>query len=356
MIIPIIKNLNRFNQYQVVVYAKDFALKRISNQGIDAIDICNICGDITYDFICSFLKKENPIGVITGTSLNDFTERFLWKAASLLNIYSCAIIDQWVNLGIRFSKYDYCGVKEYQLNHEHPYLPSRIIVIDEFTKTSMIQEGIPGIKITVCGSPHFDTVKMQYNNAKIEKRDDTTRKRILFASEPISIDYGMYWGFTEKTVFNALSNCLIQLCDELSLRAEVIIRPHPREKCDNWNAILNNFKSNRVSLSINNDTNSFELMKNVDIVCGMSSMFLIESAICNVPIISILIGLLHESPFILDQMCIYHSMKSETDLYIELKRLLQHHAQTINFNFVENATENALCCIEEDLYNEHIGD
>lgn len=355
VIIPVVKEMRRLNKYRIVVYAKDFALERIVNEGIDVIDICSICENITYDFIYSFLLKENPGGVITGTSLNDFTERFFWRASSLLDIYSCAIMDQWVNFGIRFSQYDYNGEEEYKLNHRHPYLPTRIIVIDEYIKECMIRERIPEQMIRACGSPYFDMIKVKYNNVSQKSRNHETPKRILFASEPVSIDYDMYWGFTEKTIFHALYSGVLKACDELSIMAEIIIRPHPREGSDNWNGIMEQCRDDRVSIVINDKTDSFELMKSVDVVCGMSSMFLIESAICNVPIISILIGLLHESPFIFDRIGICKSKMNEMELYSELKKLLLGCKQSIPFNFKENATVSTISCIEEDLNNEYIG-
>ena len=355
VIIPVIKELLLNSQYEIIVYAKDFALERIRNEGIDAADICNVCDCITYDNIFDFVQKQNINGIITGTSLNDFTERYLWKSASQLGIYSCTIMDQWINFGIRFSPYDYSGEETYRENHIHPYLPARIIVLDQYIRSRMIEDGIQKELISVCGSPHFDTVIKKYQNAVQTFNEKEEVKKILFASEPVSIDYQLYWGFTEKTIFQSLYSCIVRLSNELDIKTEIIIRPHPREGEENWKHEILKYENDSISVQIDSKTDSFELMKNVDIVCGMSSMFLIESAICKVPIISILIGLKQESPFIYDRIGTYKSMMNESDLYNELRSLLMGSTQIIPFEIEWNATDKVITCIREDIENEHIG-
>lgn len=355
VMIPVIKELMLCNHYEVIVYAKDFALKRIKNEGINAVDICNVCDCVNYDNIFGFVQKLHVEGIITGTSLNDYTERYLWKAASQLGIYSCAIMDQWINFGIRFSPYDYSGEETYRENHIHPYLPTRIIVLDQYIRSRMIEDGIQKELISVCGSPHFDTVIKKYQNAVQTINEKEEVKKILFASEPVSIDYQMYWGFTEKTIFQSLYACIVRLSNELDIKIEIIIRPHPREGEENWKYEIPKYENDSISVKIDSKTDSFELMKNADCVCGMSSMFLIESAICKVPIVSILIGLKQESPFIFDRIGIYKSMMNEHDLYNELRSLLRGNSQTIPFEIEQNATDKVIVCIRKDIENEYVG-
>ena len=104
VILPVYKKCQ--GRFETLLYAKDFALKKIMSQGdIPVKDIARECGCGNYSEVLDFLAKTSPDFIVTGTSLDDFTERYLWKASEELHIKSFAILDQWMNLGIRFSEY-----------------------------------------------------------------------------------------------------------------------------------------------------------------------------------------------------------------------------------------------------------
>ena len=57
-------------------------------------------------------------------------------------------------------------------------------------------------------------------------------------------------------------------------------------------------------------------------VCGMSSMFLIEAAIMDVPVISLQIGLKRDNPFVLDRTGVVPSILAASSLLAELERFI----------------------------------
>lgn len=351
-------------KYNTMLYAKEFALKKFREENYPVEDI-QACGIDTYEGILSFLKRMNPDAVITGTSLDDFTERYLWKAANNLHIKAFAILDQWMNLGIRFSAYDYGREEEYHNHLEHPYLPYRIFAMDGFVKEQLEKEGISGDKIVLTGQPHFDTVRERFRYAG--QVYDNRRWNVVFASEPIYQDYDncqetkLYWGYNERTIFDSLYRSLQKLAESYSRKIRLIIRPHPREEQANWKQRMEKLRDDNVMLEMDRENDSFSVMKSADLVCGMSSMFLLESVMCQKPVISIEIGLKRDNPFILDKIGYCKSALSEEELQKSLEqafyssqngdnKISQVYENMIGYpKGVCNATEQIVRLVEEEM-------
>lgn len=352
-------------KYRTLVYAKEFALKKFRDNGILAEDIEEECNAGTYGDVKSFLKRHLPDLVITGTSLDDFTERYLWKAAEELQIKSFAILDQWTNLGIRFSSCDYSREEEYQRQLRHPYLPYRIFAMDELAKRMLEEDGIESDKIILSGQPHFDTVRDRFLHASRVYPGD--RWNVVFVSEPIYQDYDvcnggkLYWGYNERTIFDSLYRCLETAAECCKCKIRLIIRPHPRENPGYWNEVMKKRGSDDIVIDIDTTNDSFSVMKSADFICGMSSMFLLESMICGKTVLSIEIGLKRDNPFILDKTGYCKSILSEGELIDHLKRAFsrkdggegqdtEEGAYRIGYpKGVENATDKILQSIEEEI-------
>lgn len=356
VILPIYEKVK--NQFEALVYAKDFALQKFRAAGISAIDIQRECKTTEMSAVCDFLKRSNPDVIVTGTSLDDYTERYLWKAAEDLQIKSFAILDQWMNLGIRFSEYTYEQEELYEKCHEHRYLPYRVLVMDELAKTTLIEEGIDETRIVITGQPHFESVYDKYQQAKPVY--DREYWNIVFVSEPISQDYDgndkekLYWGYNEETVFGQLYGCLTKIAGSLSKQIRVIIRPHPREDIRHWEEIIRTLSCDNVVLVLDAKSDSFSILKSADIVCGMSSMFLLEAVICEKPILSIEIGLCRENPFVLDKVGISRSILTEEELFLRLTQTIgrlqdKEQIETLEFNFIRDAIGNIASVIEEEI-------
>lgn len=355
VVLPVYKECEK--SFETLIYAKDFAFQKLRAEGILVKNIEQECR-IEEDDIYHFLKRANPDVVVTGTSLDDYTERYLWKAAERLHIKSYAILDQWMNLGIRFSEYTYAEAELYKKCHGHRYLPYRILVMDELAQRMLIEDGVDGNRIVVTGQPHFETVCAKYQQAT--EVYDRECWNIVFVSEPISNDYDkndkqkLYWGFNEKTVFRQLYDCLLMQTDFLSKDIRVIIRPHPRENINNWKGIVQALNSKHIMIELDVQNNSFEILKSADLVCGMSSMFLLEAVICRKPIVSIEIGLCRENPFVLDRIGICHSVLTEEELSAQLMRIFKNlqgieQKEVIEFKFIENAVKNVISEIKKEI-------
>ncbi|MDD5286878.1 MAG: hypothetical protein PHD54_13570 [Desulfuromonadaceae bacterium] len=344
--------------YDVRLYGKDVALRRYADANFAATDIMSAISEITPDEVELFLRKLSPDIVITGTSADDKTEKYLWQAAGNLDIPSIAIMDQWVNYGLRFSEYGVSEIAKYIKERSHPFLPSIIVAMDEYSRMEMIAEELPAERIVVCGQPYFETIVTYIpepsllsdcNLCNMIGEDDFV---ILYASEPITGTYGEqasdFWGYTEKSVFAALVRALSALQAETSRRLLLVIRPHPKEDREGLTDIVASCPG--IQWSVDTKTPSMALMRRADLVCGMSSMFLIESVIMERPTMSIQIGLKRENPFILDRRGILASVLSYEELCIQLRRIIiNKEFSKPRFDVISNPVERIISEMEKLL-------
>src|SRR4030065_819068 len=84
-IFPLIDPLKE-SGFLISLYGKDFALNRYKQSGFEGKNIMDEISFITVESLISFLKANSPDFIITGTSENDFTEKYMWKAAEQLHI------------------------------------------------------------------------------------------------------------------------------------------------------------------------------------------------------------------------------------------------------------------------------
>ena len=355
IIIPLINEL--IKAYEVEVYAKEYAFIRIKQVYTACRDIELELAENSQEEVFLFLKSKAPDLLITGTSLNDYTERFLWKASELLGIPSFSIVDQWINLGIRFSKYDYTGEEKYLKNMTHEYLPTRIMVMDKYAKNELIKQGIEENQIYITGQPHFDTVREKYAMSQIVKGNNDT-VNIIYVSEPIISDYDkgqeqkMYWGYNEKTIFLSLYQSIVEFVSWEKRKVSLIIRPHPREDADKWDEIISSLNSPYIELICDKESDSFDLLKKADVVCGMSSMFLLEAVICEVSVLSIQIGLKRENPFVLDKIGVLKSSLTKAELFDKIKKVLSGEKQNVSFEIIKSATKKVIANVKEVFEDE----
>ncbi|MCP6719117.1 MAG: hypothetical protein KJI71_02680 [Patescibacteria group bacterium] len=363
VIIPLIQPLKSMD-YNVFLFGKDVALKNYHQRGFQGEDITSVTSIINVDNLTRFLMKENFDFIITSTSGDDYTERYLWKAAKIIKIPSFGILDNWINYGLRFSEYDQPRLEEYNLSKNHVYLPTKILVMDQYAKENMLKEGFENSRILISGQPNFDYIyskRKSYSEKTIQefRREIGCEKEevlITYISEGIAKSYNEnnpkkhYWGFTERSILINLINVLTKICQLLNLKIKLLIKLHPSsEDLNVFNEIL---KSNKANLSfiVRREINSFLVMASSRVICGMFSMFLVESFIFGCPILSILIGLKRENPFILDKKKIVKSILNEENLYDNLKDLiLKNNFQLNNQIFQIGATEKVIEYMEEIL-------
>ena len=363
VIAPLFNDLSK--GYKVKLYGKDVALSKYKEYGLEGKDIMDSIDNITLEEIEMFLIKERPDFIITGTSADDLVEKYLWKIAEKLRIPSFAILDQWVNYGIRFSEFGVSQLKDYNKTKKHPYLPYRILVMDEYAKDKLVLEGINEENILVSGNPYFDYIK--YRKEQITKEHiERFRSNIIgckseeilitFVSEPITKTYKEnetsehYLGYTERTIFKEFISVLNNFTNEFEKNIKLIIRLHPKDDEDNYNDLINLIDKKSITTIIDNKLYGLDLMYASDLICGMSSMFLLESVILGKPIISIQIGLLGENPFVLHEKGIISSVFCKKDLEINLQDILIQNTYKANtLDIGENSVKNVIMFMEEIL-------
>ncbi len=369
-IAPLIEPLNA-KGYRVLLFAKDIALQKFQQAGTLVQDLAAQVNPITAETLEAFLKTQRPDFLITGTSAEDMSEKFLWKAANNLGIPSFAILDQWVNYGIRFSSYGVSQSAQYQQDQQHPYLPTKILVMDNFAKTEMMADlgEQETNRILVSGQPYFDQI---FHYAKNRSQEATQSCRqscynatsqdivIGFASEPISIAYpNNYWGYDEQSILKNLVQSLEALLPQWEAQAPnrkliLALRPHPKEDLKTYNALSKQLNQGALKVIVESDNKPWDFILAADMMCGMSSLMLIESAMLNKPILSIQIGLQQEDPFMLSRRGIVPSIQDQGILQETLTDILFNPSKSptkirSRFEVIPNATDNVIRFMEQAL-------
>lgn len=308
-------------EYSVIVLGKDVAIEIYNKENIEVNE--QIYSD-EFDYLKEIIEKYLPAVIITGTSSDDFFEKRLWGIARIKNIPSIAVLDHWVNYGIRFSKYTLSQYSEYNRELSHDYIPDKILVMDDYAKNKLIEEGVDEEKLVVTGQPHFKwlsdkSVKCRKN---ISKQKDSLD--ILYVSEPYEKIYGgrensiNALGYSEKTIFQELLKTLNRLeggCFEKKVR--LFIKQHPKENDGAYDEYL---KECHFPVYYEKRKDLLEFLPDMDIVCGMTSMMLIEAYICGKNVISLQFGKNNNSKFILDELGILYPVKEQDELEKELKK------------------------------------
>lgn len=358
VIIPVARAL-RQKGYHVLLYGKDLALDRYRAEGLIGVDILTAVKEIESDNIKNFLWETGADLVITGTSANDFTEKYLWQAARELCIPSLAVLDQWLNYGIRFSRYGLRELNQYLQEREHPYLPTLILVMDHTACSDIVNEGVDSSLVRVVGHPYLETLshKKDIDSAVVAEfrqylgagKDEFL---ITFAPEPISLVYNEnddsqhYWGYTERTILKELLIALSQLMNRNDKTVRLVIRPHPQERPDNFDDIVEPYRG-LIPIQFDSSLGSLETILASDLVVGMSSMFLLEAAAMGKTIASVLIGLCRENPFILARSGALASILDRDSLFSFLyKTMVLGDISRVKLDIAEGATDKIVNLVE----------
>ena len=356
-IIPLCQELKTNKKYSVSLYGKNLALAKYKSFGLKGKDITKVIKTLNPSELETFIVREAPDYIITGTSAEDLTEKLIWRVAAKLKIPSFAIVDQWVNYGVRFSRFGATELKQYNRIKSHDFLPTKIFLMDEYAKKELIKTGIKASRAVVSGQPYFDLLlkyQRQQATAKIKNfrnkyKISPTDFLITFASEPIRQTYREnehYWGYTEATILKELLTSLTPIAKNCKIGLTLAVRPHPKENIAKYRQIVKNNKDFKILLL--SDCNGWDLILASDLICGMSSMFLIESVILNKPIVSIQIGLKRENPFILARRKIVKSVLHRSQLDKILYKSIVHKAKPeYKFKIVQEASKNIINYLEK---------
>lgn len=359
-IIPLVAALQERN-YELLLYGKDAALSRFMQFGLNGVDIGNLLPQIDIDSWAKLLAEVRPDFIITGTSVDDFSERYLWKAAQAVGIKSFAILDQWMNYGIRFSAYTYKEIARYELNPQHPYLPDRILVMDEEAKGQVARAGIAPDMVLVSGQPYFDLLMQEKGQFGPQQIQEFRRRidfepglpLITYISEPLSQDYvrdeegEAYWGYDEKTNCLSLLGIIAEIIEPTGQEINFVIKQHPRETAANYQEIIKRFRNSSIKIKLVREIDAWSLLRSSDLVCGMSSMLLLEAILLGCPVLSIQIGLKRANPLVLEHRGILASIVEEPKLKVVLQGILiNHYIPTVAWQAEAGAIEKIMAYME----------
>jgi hypothetical protein len=348
--------------HEVLLYGKDAALKQYLAYGQAGLDLAVAAPEMSIDSYAGFLQQLAPDFLITATGSDDFAEKLLWQAAERLAIPSFAILDHWFNYGIRFSPYKLVEQELYEQDKRHPFLPSRILVMDDEVRAAMIQEGFAAERILVSGQPHFDSLRQQakrfvaaeISQYRAQLGIAKTDFLLCFISENITEpdkgdDLGQYyWGYTERSVFSELMDALQIATAASGRKVHVVVKPHPNETFDAYSDLIAAKTGDLVSASIDTAVHPVKLCQAVDLVCGMSSMVLVEAVVLGLPVLSVQIGLRHDNPFILDKKGVVRSILQRHELQDKLTGYLTGMtAEPAKFSVPTGAAERIIEWMEE---------
>jgi hypothetical protein len=345
---------------EVAVFGKDAALSIYPRFNMDCNDIRASIPSETLTGVGEFLSNISPDLIVTGTSSEDFTERYLWKAAEKTGIPSFAVLDQWTNYRLRFLPKEEDSGRD-GLTPEDLILPSFVFVMDEFAKKEMCEMGMDGDRLVVTGQPFFDYIRKTAHNfstqeiemTRIKLAGNPSRLVLLFASQPIASIHRQngieedHWGYTEETVFKSVFACLAKLTRELAIEITLVIRLHPKDEPNAYRDVLSDCPKS-IKVVLDREIDSSLLIMASDLIIGMFSMVLLEAGILKRRFISVQIGLKRESPLIFDRMGTMRSIVTEKELADVLRDFLNGWNQRVpDLKFEFGATERIVEYLEK---------
>lgn len=212
--------------------------------------------------------------VLCGTSWQSDLEWKAIAAARAANKPSVAFLDHWAHYHERF------------VRHEQQVLPDEIWVGDPVAY-DMAKDTFPGLPLRLVNNPHFEDIREEVARiSAASASDDKAGLRVLFVCEPLS-EHGLkefgdarHWGYTE---FDALRYFFSHRHVLGAVPASIVIRPHPSEARDKYNAIAAEFGA---TVQVGGQRTLLEEVADNDVVAGCESMAMVVGLIAGRRVIS----------------------------------------------------------------------
>lgn len=306
---PVIKRLQQLPEEQrpsIRVFSQFAAPKTFDAMGVTHEEISE------KSFAYHRIREFNPDIIVTGTQvqsmkLPDPLDQNAWNSGRILKVPTLAVLDTRANVLARFSDLDKTkDVDVPPVLRRLTILPSMIAVFDEIQRNSMVAQGFDPNMLRVTGSSDLE--------ASLEAArwlgGDATRQRLL--ERPVFEEFykdlntqfvvllsdsfhKTEWGFDERDVMEGVLKTLDLISANLSLKINVLVRPHPHRGKD-ASAIFGSIPtSERLSKIIHhpatkseidrrnaNPENRYsleELLYSADIVIGTCNNPLVNAAI-----------------------------------------------------------------------------
>jgi hypothetical protein len=227
-------------------------------------------------------ERLKPRLVLTGTSIQPGLEKQSLVLAREYGIPSLALLDSWTQYAARFN--------DLETGETLRYLPDKLAVFDQTSLDELTALGIPPDRIVVTGNPYFSRLaytQPEHSRAfvRAELGIPLTARMVVFISEPLP-DF-WYTRFATNYPSGEEIEETLRLCAEALAEVEnsaFVVKLHPIEEPSLAQRALGELPGQLVGRY---DPTS--LVKASDLVVGMNSNLLLESALAGCPTYSILL-------------------------------------------------------------------
>jgi hypothetical protein len=276
---PVARMLISSPNLRPVIIASDEGGRAFERQGLPVLGFPD---DPDLRQIDSLLRRERAAVLLTGTSVYPDRDGRWWSAGARRDIPSLALVDHWCNYAERFS-------------FQEPFdcLPTTVAVIDAAAADGLRSAGFPA-PVVITGHPYFDELIAagaarddDRHAGRLELGVDEERLMLVFASEPQASHFGTslnhlgHGRYTERQV----AQTVLAACAGVAPEALVVIKLHPLEDSHAFDDVGEG--AGLPETKVLRSYPSPRLIAAADVVVGMTSMFLLESALMGVPTISV---------------------------------------------------------------------
>lgn len=278
---PVIEYYTGLPEWRVVLLLLGPARERITIPGAEYLDIPTYPTpgfpnevSVYPEDVKNLLHTITPDFVFTATSFNSNLERLVIRFANERQIPTASILDYWSNYSQRFS---YDGIVVYP----------QVIFVADVKMAQECKEAVEGAaQVIISGNPHLQSLTTTIAKRRTVMNEKNPLRRVRFFSENIHHYY------PHKTV-NELTivTDLIQYLHRYAWLGEVLIRPHPMESRDVWSSFIKTHTAPSQGIQLGLDVTPFnDVLTDNFIALGLTSMALLETAVCGIPTFSYQIG------------------------------------------------------------------
>jgi len=268
-------------RHPLYVLAEDLAVEGFRQRGLTPHPLE---GDLE-----SFLASQHPRLILTGTSLQYGLEKAILLWAKQHGVPSLSVLDSWTNYPARFHNLE--------TGEKWVYLPYRLAVFDHKAEAELISLGAPQERLVVTGNPQFAQFRSQ--GRTLAHRQEAKQKLglpaqdylALFVSEPEPDNwYATYGEYvpTGEEIRKTLSLCIEAFLEAADPYIHLWIKLHPLEKPNLVESVLADFQYPARVRYIQGLDNA-PLLAATDLVLGLNSNMLFETALLGLPSYSILL-------------------------------------------------------------------
>lgn len=342
-LLPLV-DLIKLKGYNCIFTGSEFSRRFFADKDIEI----NKRSIESYEDALKYIDMENPSAVICGTTRYVEADRYITLAARAKSIRSVVVLDEWYNYHRRFQGE----------NGELTYLPDVVCCQDELARREAEEEGIPASRLQITGSPSLSSLADKVERFSIDEPrkpdylNSNTKQIVLsFISENYAATMGSalgesgplgsYLGYTEISVGKDLIDVLKKMDKEMIY----VEKLHP---CTDG-PDLQIKHIGKVKIVKVKHIDLWVLLWHSDLVVGMRSMALLESAIMGVLTVSYQPGLIGPQMCTAVRLGLVKNLSTKSDLERWCREIIKESREqmmervTNRYPFAsESAAENVL--------------